>query len=97
MSTGIDQRTLDLQQIANDVQKMTNRHVQDPVVITFEQMTHGSLKEFSVWQREKFRLIRGDEYFFISQGPALLYVVNVTADSILTAARELMDKIAQKF
>lgn len=93
----IDQRTLDLQQIANDIERMTNRHISEPVSITFEKPTYRTLEDFSVFQREKFGLTRGDEYFFISRGQALLYVVNVTADSILTAAHELLGLIAKKF
>lgn len=93
----IDQRTLDLQQIANDIERMTNQHISEPVAITFEKMTKWTLQEFSVWEREKFRLTSGEEYFYIYRGPALLYVVNVTGDNVLTAANELLALIAKKF
>lgn len=93
-----DKRAEGLKQIAEDVERLTNRFVSEPITITFEQMTDEAMEDLSIWVREKFQLIiRGDEYFLISKGTALLYVVNVTADSMLTAARELMDLIGRKF
>lgn len=94
----LDKRAEGLKQIAEDIERLTNRFVSEPITITFEQMTDEMMEELSAWVRGKFRLIiRGDEYFLIRQGKTLLYVVNVTADSMLTAARELMDMIGRKF
>ena len=57
------------------------------------------------WQREKFHLWMNDEYFMVwddvpdwdAPGPDLLYVVNVSADSLLTAAAELFELLHRKF
>lgn len=91
------ERTLELMQVACDVERMANRNLSEPIAITFEKMHAGSLAEFTQWQRQKFILIGGDEYFFICRAGELLYVVNVSGDSILTAAKELITKIADKF
>lgn len=92
----IDKKTLDLQQIAIDVEKMVNRFIQEAISITYEQLTEGSMA-FDAWQAKYFGLEPGGEYFFITRQHHLLYAVNVSSDSILTAASELMDKIAKKF
>ena len=91
----IDQRTLDLQQIAIDIEKMVNRHIVDPITIVYVQMTKKVREENR--QLQRFRVTVGDEYFMISRGETLLYVVNVTADSYITAAHELMAQLARKF
>ena len=78
----IDQRTLDLQQIANDIERLTNRYASKPVAIAFEKMTTAARTDFTDWQLQKFGLFPGSEYFLINQGPTLLYAVDVTMDSI---------------
>lgn len=49
------------------------------------------------WSRKYHQLINGDDYFFIYVNKDLLYTVNVTCDSILTAIHELVAKLAAKF
>ena len=53
----------------------------------------------SVWERQYHHLVPGGEYFWIWERETgdLLYTVNVTGDSVLTAASELMDLLARKF
>lgn len=101
---GIDQRTLDMQQIAIDIEKMVNRNIVDHITIVYVEMTEKVRKEDKQLQRfledkqlQRFLVVNGDEYFMISRAGTLLYVVNVSADNCLTAAYELMELIRRKF
>lgn len=75
------------------------------IAVTFSQLTNEIIEEFSAWDRKRFNLLAGDEYFFVWETSlpdaadpyGLLYVVNVTADSLLTAASELMNLASRKF
>lgn len=75
------------------------------IAVTFSRLTNETIEEFSAWDRKRFVLLPGDEYFFIWETcrpdvpdpDGLLYVVNVTADSLLTAASELMNLASRKF
>ena len=75
------------------------------IAVTFSPLTDEIIAEFSAWDRKRFNLLAGDEYFFVwetsrpdvADPNGLLYVVNVTADSLLTAASELMNLAARKF
>lgn len=62
--------------------------------IAYDIPEHVSLTD---WDRHYLNLINGDEYFFIYVNSELLYAVNVTGDSVLTAIYELIDKLAKKF
>ena len=90
------ERFVSLMTIASTIEEMTNRFVEEPIAITFERVSPRALEEDKTL-RQRFNVVDGDEYFFISKGPSLLYVVDVTADSYLTAAHELMELIARKF
>lgn len=92
---GIDQRTLDMQQIAIDIEKLTNKYISEPITIVFEKME--TMRRAEDKQLQRFLVVKGDEYFMISRGGTLLYVVNVSADNCLTAAYELMELIRRKF
>ena len=59
--------------------------------------TEESLKDFTAWDRERLGLHSGGEFFYIRKNGELLYAVITNADSILTAAHELMELIANKF
>ena len=52
---------------------------------------------FSDWDRQYHGIIDGEEYFFVYDNNHLLYVINVTGDSTLTAMSELMELLARKF
>jgi hypothetical protein len=67
--------------------------------IAYARETPESVADFTEWQRELKRIYAGNEYFHIWDGRdgSLLYAVNVTSDSLLTAASELMQLIARKF
>ena len=53
--------------------------------------------EISNWKRKYLQLLNGEDYFLIYYEDEPLYAVNVTGDSVLTAIRELVDKLADKF
>lgn len=75
---------------------MVNRFIREPITITYRKETEESLNDYTEWGRQRFGLRPGEEYFYIWRG-SLLYAVCVTADSVLTAAHELMELIAKKF
>ena len=57
-----------------------------------------SVKRFTEFTREYHRILPGMEYIYIYDSDGyLLYAVNVTADSVLTAIAELMELISRKF
>ena len=57
-----------------------------------------SIHNFTDWERKYFGIGNGGEYFFIWEDEEyLLYVVDVTGDSVLTALSELMNLIGRKF
>lgn len=98
MNTAMDGRALDMMDIANTLQTMAWKYgCRKDVVITYEKLTAETLNSFTEWQRGKFALHTGDERFFITCDGELLYSVIVNADSLLTAAHELLDLIARKF
>ena len=51
----------------------------------------------SDWDRKYLGVIDGEDYFFIFVEGNPLYAINVTGDSVLTAIRELVEKLADKF
>lgn len=56
--------------------------------------------KFTEWERKYYGIRASDEYFLVYENPAegksLLYAVNVSGDSELTAAAELMDLASRK-
>lgn len=91
-------KTEALERIASCVAEMVNPHIAEPITITYDILSPEVAARYSEWTRQRLLLLSGEEYFFISRpDDGLLYVVNVTGDSILTATHELMDLIARKF
>lgn len=82
--------------IAKTISTMANRLTNGYITVTYREETETSVNDFTEYARQHHKIFPGEEYFFIWRGK-LLYVVNVTADSPLTAAKELMDLIARKF
>ena len=98
------ERNVNLASIAakiNDLVDVYGRR--NDIIIKYQKLTKESIAEFSDWDRKRFSLIPGDECFFVyevnpdSEKDSLLYVVFVTGDSLLTAAKELMELVANKF
>ena len=67
--------------------------------IEYVRTTEENIKDFSDWDVERFGILTGEELILIFDKTEnhLLYVVNVTGDSVLTAMSELMNLIAKKF
>ena len=98
------ERNVNLASIAakiNDLVDVYGRR--NDIIIKYQKLTKESIAEFSDWDRKRFGLISGEECFFVyevnpdSEKDSLLYVVFVTGDSLLTAAKELMELVANKF
>lgn len=70
----------------------------DDILVTFYRAdTESELAKFTDFQKRYYGIRTGEEYFLIyEKGHQLLYVVNVTADSLLTAASELLDLASRK-
>ena len=95
-ATSRSTKTAQMEFIAQSITAMVNRLIRDEIKVTYRVETEQSVNEFTEWQRERHGIIPGEEYFFVWRD-GLLYVVNVGADSPLTAADELMGLIARKF
>ena len=71
--------------------------------IAYTRITEENIGSFKSLDVERHHFLAGDERFNIwnyddtSDVPTILYSVNVTADSVLTAAEELMHLISAKF
>lgn len=83
----------------------------DDILIRYADITEESALEFSPWTRSYHSLLPGREFFLVyeTEKPItelpndyrpdptnLLYAVNVSGDSYLTAAAELMDLASRK-
>lgn len=59
------------------------------------------LEQFTEWQREHHGIREGEEYLLIfdisNSIPSLLYVINVSADSVLCCMHELFGLLMDKF
>ena len=58
-----------------------------------------SIDNFTEWEQKYFHILTGEEYIIIwdEEESHLLYVINITGDSILTALSELMNLMSRKF
>lgn len=69
--------------------------------ITYDRPDDKTIQKYTDYQREYHHIYTNNEYFLIwdmgKEKPHLLYVKDVTADSALTAAAELMWLAAKKF
>ena len=99
-------REENLQHIASVVEDLIiNFGRRDDVMITFCKLTKERLSQFSEWDITRFALEGGNEYFIIWEPErteigaplSVLYAVNVTVDSYLTAAYELLELVHRKF
>ena len=69
--------------------------------ITYDCPDETTIQKYTDYQREYHHIVTGSEYFLIwdigKEKPHLLYVKDVTANSALTSAAELMEVAARKF
>lgn len=89
-------KTAQMEFVAQEITTLVNRFVRDPIEITYRRETEESVKDYTEWGRQRFGIHSGFEYFYVWRGE-MLYAVDVTADSVLTAAEELMRLLAEKF
>ena len=93
-----EQRLENLQKIAGEIEEMVlNYGRRDDISIRYAVMTEEELALFSEWDQQWLDLFHGEEMFIISEPGHNLYAVNVTGDSLLTAAYELMRLVSAKF
>lgn len=74
----------------------------DYIHIFYDKPLADNIFRYEKWDQEYFHIAPGEEYFIIYESHPyeadhILYAVNVTADSALTATYELMDLISRKF
>ena len=101
-----DARSFDMSAIAESAEKLLKFvRPQRHIGITYIKPDAETIKQFTPWQVERNHIITGCEYFLVwdyspnweTDANDLLYAVDVTADSLLTAASELMSLISRKF
>ena len=95
-------RDNDLYETAKSIEKLLRQYGKDRalcqrVYIIYERLSRERVRGFSPFQREYFHLLSGEEYFLIYDDWGLMYAVNVTGDSVLTAGNELLSLVAKKF
>lgn len=87
-----------LGKIAEDIEKMIRNYGRrKDISVRFATMTDEELAKFSDWDQRRLGLIHGEDMFLVSEPERVLYAVNVTGDSLLTAAYELMRLVSAKF
>ena len=102
----MDHRTEQMERVATQMETIVKENGRrNDIAITFCEMDAESIADFTEWERERNELFIGHEYFLIWEVPDpyaidpfhLLYAVNVSADSVLTAVAELMNLVCRKF
>ena len=102
----MDHRTEQMERVATQMDTIVKENGRrDDITITYCEMDAESIADFTEWERERTKLFIGYEYFLIWEVPDpyaidpfhLLYAVNVSADSVLTAVAELMNLVSHKF
>lgn len=73
-------------------------------MLTYLKVDLGNIDNFTEWQKQYHGIREGDEYFFVWErpdmttgAPTLLYVLNVSCESVPYAISELMQLIGDKF
>jgi len=101
MKTRKEQRTERMQTIAATIETLLHdsnpRTVTEDITIRYIVPTESTMPVFTDWERTYNHILPGEEYFIIREKDFVLYVVNVSDDSDLTAAEELIRKVAAKF
>ena len=102
----MDHRTEQMERVATQMETIVKENGRrNDIAITYCEMDAESIADFTEWERERNELFIGHEYFLIWEVPDpyaidpfhLLYAVNVSADSVLTAVAELMNLVCRKF
>ncbi|MBQ3476989.1 MAG: hypothetical protein IJH25_02315 [Clostridia bacterium] len=99
-------RTEEMQSIARHVETMLKDHGRrSNITITYDKPTDETIGQYTDWQIQYHGILTGSEYFLIWENDSpftpekrhLLYKKDVSADSALTAAAELMWLVSSKF
>ena len=99
-------RAYDMTVIANSALKLLNyARPERNLGISYVKPNAETIERFTDWQRRRNHIYAGGEYFLVwdyspdweTDEPDLLYAVDVSADSLLTAASELMNLVSRKF
>ena len=102
----MDHRTEQMERVATQMETIVKENGRrNDIAITYCEVGAESIADFTEWERERNELFIGHEYFLIWEVPDpyaidpfhLLYAVNVSADSVLTAVAELMNLVSRKF
>jgi hypothetical protein len=102
----MDHRTEQMKRVASQIETIVKENGRrGDIAITYCEMDAESIADFTEWECERNELFIGHEYFLIWEVPDpfaiepfhLLYAVNVSADSVLTAVAELMNLVCRKF
>ena len=102
----MDHRTEQMERVATQMETIVKENGRrNDIAITYCEMDAESIADFTEWERDRNELFIGHEYFLIWEVPDpyaidpfhLLYAVNVSADSVLTAVSELMNLVSRKF
>ena len=69
------------------------------IIVTYDRPGSETISRYTEYQRKHHQIVTGGEYFLFWEEETghLLYVKDVTADSALTAAAEMMCLAAKKF
>ena len=67
--------------------------------LVYRKETEETITKLTDWERRYHHIMPGGEYIYVREVDtgALLYAVEVTGDSVITALSELMDLISRKF
>jgi len=67
--------------------------------LTYRKETEETVKKLTDWERRYHRIMPGGEYVYIREVDTgdLLYAIEVTGDSVLTALSEVMELLSRKF
>jgi hypothetical protein len=67
--------------------------------LTYRKENEETIQKLTDWERRLHRILPGGEYIYVREVDTgdLLYAVDVTGDSVITALSELMDLISRKF
>lgn len=93
-----DTRFENLTKIAGEIEEMVRNYGRrDDISIRYAILTEEELALFSEWDQKWLGLFHDGEMFIISEPGHNLYAVDVSGDSLLTAAYELMRLVSAKF
>ncbi len=93
-----DERMNELLEHVNSI--MHRIHPKRELWVDYIKFDDENIKRFSDWTCQRLGLLTGLEYMIVSEGTHMenvLYAVNVSADSELTAMYELFDLLSRKF